>query len=361
MSVLAHGPATLYMYQNRGGCTYWRVFVPAQALVAAGYPVRSVPVTVDHAFDIAIQCRAVVLVRLAWAADRYLEAITWVRRLQARGVRVLYETDDDIFSEAWFRQGALMEPEKSHAQLEQDRQQRIRALRLCDGAIVTTPRLATLTRCYTEAPVVVVPNAIDWAWWRAVCRQGQRPPGEVLIGWAGGKRDDGDLAPMATAWGRIAARYPTTRFIIVGHQPDVLYAAVPPERLYLTPWQDVALYPTAYRGWDIGCAPLADVPFNYYKSAIKAYEYAAAGAAVVYSPPVYGRELRPDLDGLPATTADEWEAALAQLLDAPHQRRLMAARWARRVRARYSLTANLWRWPAAWASIVAARPQTVAG
>jgi glycosyltransferase involved in cell wall biosynthesis len=307
---------------------------------------------------------------------------------------VLYETDDDLWSESFLVQGRIMERWKTEAQLDADRAARLAALRLCDGVTVPTPRLATVVRTLTDAPVQVVPNAIDWERWRTLCRQGSGygrgrtctddlgPPSngcgtgprsatelrprtdsipEVTIGWAGGKRSDADLVPMAEAWGRIARRYPAVTFALVGYHSPAVQAAVPAAQLRLVPWVPLDLYPMAYHGWTIGCAPLADTPFNRCKSAIKAFEYAAADAAVVYSTPVYGRELRPNLDGLEANTADEWEAALARLLDEPDTRAQMAARWAKRVRERHSLSQNLWHWPAAWSTLVgqARRPRTV--
>ena len=347
------GPSVMYLYQQLSGCTYWRVLAPAQALIAQGYPVRGFPVTDDRAFEVSHQVQAVVLTRLSWVPDDWLAGVRWVASLKERGLTVIYETDDDIFSEAWFPQGQIMEPHKSREVLDSNRVQRVKALQLCDGCLVTTPRLATLTREYTDKPVVVVPNAIDWPAWQAQCRQGRRPvEGHLLIGWAGGKRDEADLRPMAEAWRRIAARYPHVHFALVGYQAPCILAAIPPERAHVADWLPIDLYPAAYAGWDIGCCPLEDKPFNWYKSAIKAYEYAAAGAAVVYSKPVYGREMRDRLDGLQATTADEWEAALARLVEDAPFRAGLARSWARRVVERYSLQANLWRWPAAWQSIV---------
>jgi hypothetical protein len=39
---------------------------------------------------------------------------------------------------------------------------------------------------------------------------------------------------------------------------------------------------------DIGCCAVADTPFSRAKTPIKAWEYAAAGAAVVATPALYG-------------------------------------------------------------------------
>jgi glycosyltransferase involved in cell wall biosynthesis len=355
-------PSALYLYLRHDGCWYWRVAAPGQALVARGYPVRAFPLQDVRSFEAAQTAECLILTRVSWLPDDWLGGIQWVRTIQASGRTVIYETDDDIFSEAWFAQAAVMTPDKPAALLEQERQYRIKALGLCDGVLVTTPRLATLVREYTAAPVIVVPNAIDWDGWRAVCARGRRPftePDTVLIGWAGGKRADGDFAPMATAWARIAARFPATRFVVVGYGAPAVRAAVPPERLAVAAWQPLDLYPMAYHGWDISCAPLEDKPFNAFKSPIKVFEAAAAGAAIVASPPVYGRVLRPGIDGLLATTADEWEAALARLVGDAGLRARLTAAWARRVQQRHTLATEALRWPAAWAHIRAQRSRAL--
>ena len=219
---------------------------------------------------------------------------------------------------------------------------------------IITQRLATLLRTLTPAPVIVVPNAIDWGNWRRVCQAAPRPTPALTIGWAGGKRLDTDLLAMAEAWARLARRFPAVEFVVVGHHAAVLREAVPAARLHLIPWLPITTYPRAYQGIDIGCAPLADTPFNRCKSAIKWQEYSAAGAATVASPTVYGQAIRDGREGLLASTAGEWEAALARLIQEPTWRAQLAGRAAKRVRERYSLATHLAEWPAAWETLYAA-------
>lgn len=346
------GPRVLILTGDQTGCELWRAWWPVAALQVQGYPVQWMRREDPRGLEAAMQAQAVVLNRLSWQSGDYGKAVRWRAMLHNMGVALLYESDDDLWTDALLAHSRIMEPEKPLDVLAAERQMRLDSLRLADGITVSSPRLATLVRTLTDKPVVVVPNAIPWTAWQQECARGRRLTDAVTIGWAGGKRQDHDLVPMAEAWGRIARRYPAVRFILVGHQAAVIQAAVPAAQLLLVPWQPLDLYPRAYHGWTIGCCPLADTAFNRCKTPIKAYEYAAAGAAVVYSTPVYGRVMRPGLDGLEANTADEWEAALATLLDDPTRRQQMAARWAKRVRERHSLAENLWRWPAAWESLV---------
>jgi hypothetical protein len=135
---------------------------------------------------------------------------------------------------------------------------------------------------------------------------------------------------------------------VLGAKDDVLARYVPPDRLVRLPWVSVLEYPLGLVNLDIGCCPLEDQPFNRCKSPIKAWEYALMGAAVVASPTVYGRVIEPARNGYLASTADEWEYALTVLLELEEARRSMALTLERDVRRRWSLEANVWRWPAAW-------------
>jgi glycosyltransferase involved in cell wall biosynthesis len=259
-----------------------------------------------------------------------------------------------VFSPACLEQIQRIDPQPRPAAVyEAERQARITALRMVDGVTVSTEPLAAIVRQYTDVPVAVVPNAIDWAGFRRVCQSAPRPTDAVTIGWVGGTRAEADLVPLAEAWGRMAARFPAVEFIMVGHPSPLLRDAVPRERLHIGGWQPIEHYPAMYQGIDIGCCPLADTPFNRAKSAQKAYEYAAAGAAVVASPTVYGDVLRDGRDGFLAETADAWEHALTLLLDADY-RAVVAQRWATRVQQRHSLAATLGQWPSAWETLVTA-------
>lgn len=85
-------------------------------------------------------------------------------------------------------------------------------------------------------------------------------------------------------------------------------------------------------GFDIGIAPLADIPFNHARSDVKLREYAAVGvpwiASAVGPYLGYGRE-----EGGQLVAADEWFDALDELIRSPFERsrrRRRAKRWAKR-------------------------------
>jgi glycosyltransferase involved in cell wall biosynthesis len=364
------GPSVLAALAHEDASAWWRTVAPLSLLARAGYPARWLPPSACEAAgwgwelwqelqlniaDVVIMPRRGERLDLSPAQQAGLE--DWIRRRHTRGVAVLSDFDDDLFSPAYVVHGRALQrdgllPEGSRAALERDRQEGQAFLRRLDGLTVSTPHLARVIRRYTDKPVVVVPNAIPLGWFRTALARGTRTAEQLTIGWVGGPRPDADLTMMAAAWTRVAKRYRNVHFVAGGHQPEVLVDAVPAGRLTLRAPLGLEWYPQLYHGIDIGCAPLAATRFNGSKSPIKAFEYGAASAAVVASPTVYNTVLRDGVDGYLATTADEWEAALQALIQDAELRLRLATTWARRVEECHSLEANLWRWPRAWQQLV---------
>lgn len=348
------GPSVLALVgRERTGPDLWRVLQPITALEKAGYPCGW-----DFKDNVLIGAIApsfdgYLLPRISWPAEHRRTAEGWFADCRRKGKVTIYDSDDDVFTAAeTHRRVELNWMEgKSFEQLEEERFQRIWAMQQCDGVTVSTQRLATIVRTYTNRPVVVVGNAIDLPWFRGVVQASKRTVKGLTIGWAGGRRHDRDVEQMAEAWGRIASRFPDVTFVVQGHQPDVITQSVPSERIVSLSWMPLESYPSGLAQIDIGCAVAADTPFNRCKSNIKAQEYAAAGAAVVASPTLYASILEHGKTGYLASTVDDWETALAELVSRPALRAIMRTRLLKRVERKCSLRENLWRWPASWQAI----------
>lgn len=345
----------LALVGDLSGPALWRVLQPVAALQARGYPAewdfRTAP-AVAHAtsaFD------GFVLPRLAWPPAARGLAARWFDLLRAAGKVVVFDADDDIFSfadtarriEIGWTDGA------SFDELEAKRAARLWALRACDGVTVSTDSLAEIVRSFTQRPVVVVPNAIDLPWVRTVLRRATRRIAGVTIGWAGGMRSGRDLAVVAEAWRRLAARFPSLTFVVQGHPDPGLISAVPADRLVLLPWLPLDRYCEGLAEVDIAICAVASDRWNANKSPIKAMEAAVAGAAVVASPTVYGRLVEHGRTGYLAETADDWERHLADLIARPALRAIMATRLLRVVEREHALARNVGAWPEAWRAIAA--------
>jgi hypothetical protein len=346
-------PRVLYLTINADASAWWRVVRPVTRLAEAGYPCAWAELddvdlaTVGESYD------AVVLTRFYWTDHEYGRRL--VDDLHRQGLAVLYEIDDDWLSEGVSeRLVAALRLDGTVAEQEQARADRIHAIGLVDGVLASSDPLAEVCRSHTRAPVLCVPNAIDAAWWADQLRDHERLVPGLTIGWLGGPRLDDDLAPVAVAWGRIAAAYPDVNFVVTGTQPGGVARYVPPERVWPIPWQTVDALPRAVANLDIACCAVAPHPWNLKKTPIKAWEATLSGAAVVATPMLYGAVVTGGQDGLLAETADEWEYALGLLIERPAYRHAFQARQRERVLREHSLETQAHRWSDAWAQLVGA-------
>ncbi|MGE3267175.1 MAG: hypothetical protein AB7P40_00410 [Chloroflexota bacterium] len=330
---------------------FWRLVRPFARLREAGVDAQVCWLDRDEMPTLPVAGRVVVLQRVVVKGGNQDAVRRWVDRLRAAGaLAVVFEMDDDVVSPAYMEYidacGGLELVRRER--LLEERQALEWAMQATDAVVVTTGPLAEVVRRYTPAPVHIVPNAIDVEWFRARLAPVPAWGEHLTIGWAGGRRPEADLEPMAVAWGRIARRYPDVRFVVAGWQPDAIYREIEDiDRIIRVPWQRLDDWPSTM-AVTIGCTPLADTAFNRCKSPIKAWEYALAGAAIVTSRTVYGAAL-----GLKAETADEWEHHLSLLIDEPEFRRSQAgaARWI--AVSAHSLVMNLHRWADAYSEIAA--------
>jgi glycosyltransferase involved in cell wall biosynthesis len=317
------------------GPVLWRVLFPHAQLSRRGFtaewevtPQTDTELSLVAAAVNVYRVNTVILPRVYW--PKVADGRVLVDRLHEAGICVVGEYDDDMF----LHLDEVKKNDPTINEVELYREQRIAALRLMDGAIVSTPALATVVRSLTDKPVTVCPNTIDLDWWHRASRGGVRLPalvGKTTIGWAGGKRPSEDLLPMLAAWGRIARRFPAVQFVILGWCPPEARDLIPEGRLHEIAWLPLERYPRAYVNIDIGCCAVETNLFNRCKSPIKAYEYAASGAAVVATPWLYKDVIAHGDTGWLARTAGEWEHALAMLLVSPSGRRQMARRLLRKV------------------------------
>jgi len=352
---------TLAMIEDMDGCALWRVLNPVAELQRQGYqdidwdshknPLVSYVFHEawwrEHAYD------AVILPRKHWKSGDQWKALRWFEALHSAGICVIYEMDDDLFSDDFEARLVTTKgytPEKA----KKRRGDIMETIRQCDGMTVSSQRLATMVRSKVDIPIRVVPNFIDLRWFKRVQKAGHRDDKltGLTIGWAGGARPDADVEDMAKAWGILAEKYPHVTFVIMGFFPGVFYEHVPEERIAHVDWMPIQTYPIGMLNIDIGCCPLSNTIFNRAKTYIKAMEYAASGAAVVASPTVYGQIIDHGVDGYIARSVDDWVEYLSALIDDYRHRQDMSHTLLAKVRKYHSLETQAWRWVQAWTELV---------
>jgi glycosyltransferase involved in cell wall biosynthesis len=197
------------------------------------------------------------------------------------------------------------------------------------GAVTTgSEHLAVWARSVTDAPVHVLPPAVDPARYEPRAHEDRGPP---LLVWIG---TSGNFADFA------AAREPLAELLASGEVRLRVVADRPPD-LAGVEWQPWS-YETETQALacDVGIMPLVDGERTRGRCGYKAVQYAAAGLPVVASPVGAAPGLVEDgRTGFLAAGADDWRTALRRLADPELRARLGAAGRAR-VEERHTLAGN---------------------
>lgn len=201
-----------------------------------------------------------------------------------------------------------------------------------DMVTCTTLILKERLEDYNEH-VAVLPNAVFQHMFPKL--PPVRPVDELHILWAGGSSHIDDLELVKPAIKAIMELNPQVHFHMVGQIFPQILKDMPEGRTHAHSWvkSDGHGYRLATIGAHIGIAPLLDNYFNYAKSSVKFYEYAALGMATVATAiPPYAVDIQPDKTGILVPEAKKngeidiegtranWQKALQALIDDPIKR-----------------------------------------
>lgn len=366
-----------------GDTRRYRAWHAAEALEMAGrrVVVRTVEAEPPTRHDLSGGA-TLILHRVAWHPD----VAGWIETARAGGGRVLYDTDDRVFDDAFGARAAALRAQAGTVDVDVDAEpydaaaaaaadggdawvspataaraaappaHHARVLRACDGCVAATAPLAAAVAAL-GIPARVVPNAVDLELWRLSDRAWQaRPAGDgraVVFGYASGTAThDADFAQAAPALAAVLDAVAGARLQIIG--PLALEGALARfgdriERVPYLPWRRL---PAALAGFDVNLAPLdAGDPFCAAKSELKWFEAGAVGVPTVASPiPAMAAAIRDGVDGWLAADVDAWRATLLALAADPAAR-AAAGRAARAaVRDRYLTDVRTVDWTAALAA-----------
>lgn len=229
--------------------------------------------------------------------------IDLLHRIKRAGKPLVIDYDDDLFNvPAW-------SPAAQTFEIGSVRSYYKHALAAADLVTTTTKAASRIVGSYSGAESRVIPNAFD--------REHKlfRPMpqwvdgGTPNIGWSGGSQHSEDLKALEPVFMECLRRGYGLTF--VGDGPRFLRGMSPKHRVAWVPGNhNVEMYqqhmPLA--GFDVGLAPVLDIPFNHSKSALKFAEYSwlCGVPAVVSDIPCYA-EVVPD--GKRAFKVKGWEVS----------------------------------------------------
>jgi glycosyltransferase involved in cell wall biosynthesis len=297
-----------------GPNAHYRAVEPMKAMEARGHEVVWPPQSGHPDLARLLGCDVVHVYRLTGSGTRQV-----LKQLVDRGTAITYDNDDDYTTvpkeSPNYRQAGGLVGRRIFDET-------IKAACLARTFTTTNEVLAEKYQSLGVERVEVIGNHLA----ADVSRPRQSHPG-VVIGWIAGGEHLADVAriPIRDALERVVARYDDVRVQCIGVDLAL------PERYCHEKEVDFLDLARWIGGFDIGIAPLADIPCNWARSDIKLKEYAASGVPWLASP------IGPDAglgeqEGGRLVPDDGWFEALDRLVSHARQRQRLAKkakRWAK--------------------------------
>jgi glycosyltransferase involved in cell wall biosynthesis len=271
-----------------------------------------------------------------------------VDALRARGVAIAYDNDDDVRlapkEMAKFRDVGGANGQRTY-------RSQVALMRRADAVSTTTAVLADRFGQDDVGPIAVIPNHLAGLHFARGPRDDEDG---VVVGWFAGREHEADSRRLQVAQmlRRVMERRPEVRVVTMGVRLDL-----DPQRYTHHPYIPLHQLFAQVRRFDIGIAPLSDIPMSYARSDIKVEEYAAAGVPWIASARGSYASLGSREGGL-VVDDDGWENALVELVASRWRRaqlRRKAEKWAKS----QHIDRHVDRWTELWES-AAARSSDVA-
>ncbi len=261
------------------------------------------------------------------------EVLQIARHAKQRGIAVVYDNDDDM--RAVPRNNAAHQDYGGFAGERALREIR-RLVQLADLATAPSQAIVERFREYGAEHVQLIENYVPDS---ALDATAPSHGDEVVAGWLAGSEHhlDVERLPLRDELTRALDAHPRLVVETIGVGLGLRH-----ERYRHVDRVDFLDLPRKLAEYDVGLAPLADIPFNHARSNIKVKEYAVLGRPWLASPVGPYASLG-EREGGRLVPDDGWCDALVRLVDKPRERRKLAKRartWGRA----QSVSANVGLW-----------------
>jgi glycosyltransferase involved in cell wall biosynthesis len=247
---------------------------------------------------------------------------------------LVFDIDDDLWhvdpsntnSHRWFSQPQIQD-------------NLIRNIQVSDLVTVTTERLAEIIRQWNPN-VAVLPNYLPAS---LLDHQPERRTDTTTVGWSGSDTHAMDFLGVAQELVQFIKWSPTTEYHSMGNVFGSL-AALPRDRMRLTPWVDSVEQFWRRIDFHIGIVPLKRHVFNSSKSPLKALELAFLGIpAIASNVGPYPGLVRHGETGYLVRKPGEWGRYLRKLVNDEAMRDEMGHA-ARKLATEWTIEGNIHRW-----------------
>lgn len=257
-------------------CRHYRSFVPMQGLQQLGHDVdicdSAGPGCPSSANDPSELAGADVIL----GYRQIFNNVVAVRRAVARGGAFVWDTDDDMANLP--HEGPLFKGMGASG-VARVAQRLAQLARFADVVTTTSPQLARKYQRLGAKRVMVIPNFLPSGSVQPVPPRAARD--ELVIGWIAAHEHKAELkrVPIAKALRRVLQTHPHVRVESAG-----IELPLPADRYRFRRWVDIRRLPDLFATWDVGIAPIADIPFNRARSDVKLKEYGASALPWLASP-----------------------------------------------------------------------------
>lgn len=287
------------MTTDRGGCFEHRIALPLAHLGRRGHDTsygNGAPAAVLN--ELAARPDSVLIGKFITAPQ---DVAGWqaIAESPKRPALMVYDCDDSYWDVQQIAGG-----ERSVYAIEENLRGSEAVMRAADLITCTTPVLAErIAEKILETPVAVLPNCVadeilDW--------HVRTPPRKFTIGFQGSPSHLQDMQYWLGAFDQVMKSRPQVMWHWFGlHDPKCW----PAHRQKITPWNNSPeqFHRSLNGRFHVGVAPLHPaLPFNRYKSGLKAQVYGALGRPTVASDTPYYRDVIEDGE-TGYVVAHEWE------------------------------------------------------
>jgi hypothetical protein len=326
-----------FLARPESGNGFYRAIGPMKALVERGHRVRELPVEDDVPQPPGPLADIDVL-----HIHRYCEERTWriAREAKAHGAAVVWDQDDN---QAATPRGVAYDRVWNGFSGNRRLTAMRRLWRLVDLATTPSVQLAEQMERDGAPRTAVVPNYLP----DGLLRPDSQPHDGVTIGWTAGLEHAADVErlPIVPVLQRLLDERDDVNVVSLG-----LRLGLRSERYVHSHNVPLSMLTRQLAIFDIGIAPLSDIPFNRCRSDVKLKEYAAAGVSWLASPigPYGGLG---EQQGGRLVADDRWHEELVRHIEKPRERRKLAKRGAKWV-AQQTLQRRVGEWEDALASAI---------
>jgi hypothetical protein len=269
------------------------------------------------------------------------EVLQIARAARQAGMTLVYDNDDDMRAVPRNNKAAL-----DYKGFAGDRalRQIKRLVQMVDLSIASTPTVARRFEEYGAQHVQVIENYVPD---EAMNASAPSNNGTIVAGWLAGNEHHVDIErmPLREQFEAALDRYPQLVIETVGCNIGMRH-----ERYRNDPHVDFFALPPKLAQFDVGMAPIADIPFNHARSSIKVKEYAVLGRPWLASPVGPYASLG-EREGGRLVPDEGWVEALGRLVEKPRERRKLAKR-ARRWGREQAISANVRLWEDAFVATI---------